>query len=84
VQGRYTVFLRAESFNAANAVVEVYVDRKKVGGMVDLSVGSTPTSPFRNIELGTIEFNRYAEHDIEIRSLIPGQLLWDYIQFVPY
>ncbi len=84
VQGRYRVFLRAESFNAANAVVEVLVDRKKVGGMVDLSLGSSPTSPFRNIELGTIEFGRYAEHDIEIRSLIPGQFLWDYIQFQPY
>ncbi len=84
VQGRYRVYLRAESFNSANAVVEVLIDRKKVGGMVDLSLGSTPTSPFRNIELGTIEFSRYAEHDVEIRSLIPGRLLWDYIQFEPY
>lgn len=84
VQGRYRVMLRAESFNAANAVVELYIDNKKVGGMIDLSVGSTATSPFRNIEVGTIEFNRYAEHDIELRSLIPGRLLWDYIQFIPY
>jgi uncharacterized surface protein with fasciclin (FAS1) repeats len=84
VQGRYNVVLRAESFNAANAVVEVYIDRKKVGGMIDLSTGSSPTSPFRNIELGSIEFNSYEEHDIEIRALIPGRFLWDYIRFEPY
>jgi hypothetical protein len=84
VQGRYRVILRAESFNATNAVVELFIDRKKVGGMIDLSVGSTPTSPFRNIEIGAIEFSRYAEHEVEIRSLIPGRLLWDYIQFIPF
>lgn len=84
VQGKYRVYLRAESFNSANAVVELFVDRKRVGGMIDLSVGSTPTSPFRNIEVGTMEFNRYVEHEVEIRSLIPGRLLWDYIQFTPY
>ncbi len=84
VQGKYRVYLRAESFNSANAVVELFVDRKRVGGMIDLSIGSTPTSPFRNIEIGTIEFNRYIEHEVEIRSLIPGRFLWDYIQFTPY
>lgn len=84
VQGKYKVVLRAESFNAANAVVEVFVDRKKVGLMVDLSLGSTPTSPFRNIEMGTIELSRYEEHDVEIRSLLPGRFLWDYIRFEPF
>ena len=84
VQGKYRVYLRAESFNSTNAVVELFVDGKKVGGMIDLSLGSSPTTPFRNIEVGTIEFNRYIEHEVDIRTLIPGRLLWDYIQFYPY
>lgn len=84
VQGKYRVNLRAESFNATNSVLEVYIDNKKVGGMVDLSVGGTATSPFRNIALGTVEFSSYEEHDVEVRCLIPGRFLWDYIRFEPY
>jgi len=84
VQGKYRVNLRAESFNATNVVLELYIDNKKVGGMVDLSLGGTAASPFRNIALGTVEFSSYEEHDVEVKCLIPGRFLWDYIRFEPY
>ncbi len=84
VQGRYQIILRAHSYSSSNAVVEVFIDGKKMGGMVDLSSGGSAQSPFNGIVLGISEFKKYEEHKVEIKSLIPGRLLWDYIQFKPY
>lgn len=84
VQGKYIVWLRAESFNDQNAVVEVFVDGKKVGGITDLTTGGTSANPFQTIELGTISFNQYTNHIVEVRPLIPGRFLWDFIQFEPF
>ncbi len=84
VQGKYTAFLGAEQFNAQNALVEVYIDGKKVGGLIDLTTGGSSDYPFRKIKLGTIDFKKYSNHTVEIRPLIPGRFLWDYIRFEPY
>jgi uncharacterized surface protein with fasciclin (FAS1) repeats len=84
IQGRYTVLIGAEAFNAENALIEVFIDNKKVGSLVDLSTGGTSDNPFQQIELGTIDFTRYSEHVVEIRPLIPGRFLWDYIRFEPF
>ncbi len=83
VQGKYEVLLGAEAFNESNALVEVFIDGNKVGGLIDLSTGGSSSYPFQQIEMGTIDFKRYIEHTIEIRSLIPGRFLWDYIRFEP-
>ncbi|HPE75172.1 MAG TPA: fasciclin domain-containing protein [Draconibacterium sp.] len=83
VQGKYTVFLGAERYNSANALVEVYIDGKKVSSLVDLSQGGTANSPFQKIELGTIDFIKYESHKVEVIPLIPGRFLWDYIRFEP-
>jgi hypothetical protein len=64
-------------------LVEVYVDGRKIGSTVDLTSGATSSKPFININLGSITFNNYREHVIEIKSMIPGRFLWDYIQFIP-
>ena len=40
VQGNYTVHLQADFINALNAVVEVFIDGKPVGGSVDLTRGA--------------------------------------------
>lgn len=84
VQGNYLVLFRAEAFNSLNALVEVFIDGKKLGGLIDLSSGGTAGSPFAEIELGTMNFLKYEEHTIEVRSLIPGRLLWDLIRFEPF
>jgi uncharacterized surface protein with fasciclin (FAS1) repeats len=84
VQGIYTVFLRAETLDRDNALVEVFVDGKKIGGLVDLSAGGNPGSPFENRELGTINLVKYEEHIIKIASLIPGKFSWDGIIFEPF
>lgn len=83
IQGKYKVFLGAEAFNSQNALVEVFIDGKNVSGLVDLSTGGTSGYPFQKIELGTIDFKKYSTHKVEIRPLIPGRFLWDYIRFEP-
>ena len=84
VQGRYKVFLGAERFNSANALIEVYIDGKKVSSLVDLSQGGSSNYPFQRIELGTIDFKKYESHKVEVIPLIPGRFLWDYIRFEPF
>jgi uncharacterized surface protein with fasciclin (FAS1) repeats len=84
VQGNYTVFLGAEAFNGDNALVEVFIDGKNLGGLLDLSSGGSTNNPFARIELGTINFLQYDRHSIEVKSLIPGRFAWDYIRFEPY
>ena len=83
VQGRYQIILRADSYNSSNAFVEVFVDGKKIGSMIDLTTGGSTTNPFQSKEVGIVDFNRYVEHVIEIKTVIPGRFLWDYIQFSP-
>lgn len=83
VQGKYTVFLGAERFNSTNALVEVYIDGKKVSSLIDLSQGGSSNFPFQRIELGTIDFKKYETHKVEVIPLIPGRFLWDYIRFEP-
>ena len=83
VQGKYEVFLRADAFNANNALVEVFVDGSKVSGLIDLSRIGNLNNPFRNILLGTVDFSSYETHKIEIKPVIPGRFLWDGLRFEP-
>lgn len=83
IQGNYTVYLGAEAFNSQNALIEVFIDGKNTGGLIDLATGGSSTNPFARIELGTTNFIKYENHTIEIRSLIPGTFSWDYIRFEP-
>ncbi|MFO7932712.1 MAG: fasciclin domain-containing protein [Bacteroidales bacterium] len=84
VQGNYMALFGAEAYNADNALIEVFIDGKNLGGLIDLSTGGSSSNPFAQIELGTINFLRYEEHTVEVRSLIPGRFNWDYIRFEPY
>ncbi len=83
VQGRYRVFLRADRYNTQNAVVEVFVDGVKIGGVIDLSTGGSANNPFQNTLVGTIDFTRYETHVVTVRALIPGNFKWDLIRFEP-
>ena len=83
VQGRYDLILRTNAYYRSNALIEVFVDGKKIGSTVDLTRGGSASRPFANKTVGTIIFNNYKEHVIEIRSLIPGRLTWDYLRFEP-
>ncbi|MEX0988117.1 MAG: fasciclin domain-containing protein [Bacteroidales bacterium] len=83
VQGSYTVHLRAHAFSEMNALVEVFIDGNKIGGLLDLASGGSESYPFFTFQIGTIEFNNYENHQVEVRSLIPGKFEWDFIRFEP-
>jgi uncharacterized surface protein with fasciclin (FAS1) repeats len=83
VQGKYELIFGANSFYRYNALIEVYIDGKKIGSTVDLTKGASANNPFDNKNIGTITFNNYREHVIEVRALIPGRFTWDYIRFNP-
>jgi len=81
IPGKYDVFLGVDNFNSQNALVEIYIDGKQIGGLRNLAASNG--NPFAQLDLGTINFIKYEEHTFEIRSLIPGRLAWDYIRFEP-
>ncbi len=84
VKGIYTVEMRVDNVAGTNALVEVYIDGKKIGGLFDLSTGGNSSYPFAFIELGTINFVKYESHTFEVRTLIPGTFSWDVLRFTPY
>ncbi len=81
IPGKYRVYMSVDYLNSQNALVEVYIDGKLIGGLRNLAGGSG--NPFSRLELGTINFQKYGDHTFEIKSLIPGRLAWDYIRFEP-
>ena len=83
IQGKYNVFLRADYFGTANALVELYIDGIKIGGLIDLTKGGTATNPYLTFKIGSVDFKKYDSHLVEIKSLIPGRLKWDLIRFEP-
>lgn len=83
IPGKYKVTLKANAFSQNNATIQVFIDGRKIGGNLDLTVGGTTINPYKVYTAGETEFSAYSEHDITIRSLIPGQLIWDYISFEP-
>jgi uncharacterized surface protein with fasciclin (FAS1) repeats len=83
VQGKYTVFLGANSNNQDNALVEIYIDGKKIGGLVDLTTGGSASNPYVAKNIGTVDFLRFEDHTLDIVSLIPGLFIWDYVRFEP-
>ncbi len=84
VQGRYNAFLRANGNSNQNAVIQITIDGRKVGGFIDLATASEGSGTYADIELGSVDFLQYSEHTIEVSSLIPGRFIWDYIRFEPY
>lgn len=83
IQGQYDMFIGADAFGSQNALVEVFVDGIKLGGLVDLTKGGNAGNPYLKIKIGSIDFKKYDSHTIELRSLIPGRLKWDYVRFEP-
>jgi hypothetical protein len=83
IQGKYEVFLHADGFGSQNALVELFIDGIKLGGLIDLTKGGNATNPYVRYKVGAIDFKRYAAHTVTIKTLIPGRLKWDYIRFEP-
>lgn len=83
IPGQYNLLIRAHAFDKGNAILEVYIDGKKVGGLLNLTTGGTAGSPFQNLFAGTVNFDKYESHIIELKTLIPGRLQWDGVIIEP-
>lgn len=81
VQGEYDVYFRAHANSINNALVEVFLDGVKIGGLIDLTTGGNNDNPYVNFNLGRVTFLEYATHEIRVKTLIPGILYWDVIYF---
>jgi hypothetical protein len=80
--GIYGMQIRMNTARSDNATVQVYLDGKKMGGNVSLTQGGANNSnPYRIKNMGIIEFGKYEEHTVTVRSLIPGRMAWDYVRF---
>jgi uncharacterized surface protein with fasciclin (FAS1) repeats len=82
-QGSYTLSIRANANDALNALVEVFFDGVKIGGLIDLTTGGNASNPYVDFKLGNITLLNYESHTIMIKSLIPGFFIWDYVHFEP-
>lgn len=81
IQGEYELSIEANCLYSYNALVEVYVDGVKIGGLIDLTTGGTANDPFREKVVGKVTFFKYESHVVTIKSLIPGYLFLDAIRF---
>jgi len=79
--GNYEMRLRAHSFSAQNALVEVFLDGVKIGGLIDLTRSGSVNWPYYEHVLGKVSFLEYASHDITVKTLIPGRFIWDVVIF---
>lgn len=81
--GKYAFRIRTNANYYNNATVQVYFDGRKIGGNIDLSSGGTGDQPYNDFIIGYLNFDRYEQHEVTLRTLIPGTLTWDNVSFVP-
>ena len=83
MMGKYAVRMRANRNSPENATIQVFIDGKKVGGNINLTLGGSSSNPYDGgpFTLGNIEFSNTQRHTVTVRSLIPGRFIWDLIQF---
>lgn len=81
IQGEYMLSLEVNSLYSNNALVEVFVDGVKIGGLIDLTTGGTVSDPFIRKDVGKVTFFKYESHVVTIKSLVPGYLILDAVVF---
>lgn len=83
IPGSYELIIRAHGKDQKNAVIEVFFDNRKIGGLSDLTNYGNNNNPYQNILVGQVDITSVKSHVVEIRPLIPGRLLWDFVRFEP-
>ena len=81
VAGTYNMLIRAHAFSDENALVEIYFDGVKIGGLVDLKTLGTENYPYVDVKVGEITLLEYEPHEVTVRSLISGKFIWDVVIF---
>jgi len=80
--GKYNFKVRIHSADYANAVIQIYLDGKRVGTNINLK-STSGKDPFVLFTVGSVDFLDYASHKITINTVIPGKLKLDMIRFEP-
>lgn len=85
IQGKYNVILCAYGSFAENAIVEMSIDGNKIGASVDLTKnsGGWEKYPFFDYNVGVVDLKKYDTHVVQVKTLIPGVFVWDFIRFEP-
>jgi uncharacterized surface protein with fasciclin (FAS1) repeats len=81
IQGEYLLSLEVNRFQYGSALIEVYVDGVKIGGIIELNSGGSASDPFGRKDVGKITFYKYESHVVTIKSLVPGYLILDAVVF---
>jgi len=81
--GRYGFYVRAGVGDNDNATIRVFLDEKRKGGNIDLTSNPAKNQPYYDFKMGVVDFAKYEEHIVTIKSLILGNFVWDYVQFRP-
>lgn len=81
--GKYLVKIRTNAVKSGNATIQVYLDDRRKGGNFDLTKGGNSNNPYYDFVLGEVDYSKYTDHKIRIETLIPGEMIWDYVRFEP-
>jgi len=76
--GTYVFQILANANYYNNAFIKVFIDGKRVGGNIDLTIGTV-----RPLTVSTVSFNNYEKHVVAIQTLVPGRLSLDGLLFNP-
>ena len=80
--GKYNFMMRLHANDYANAIIQVYLDDKRIGANLNLKSNSG-NSDFVVFNTGNIDFLDYNTHVITINTVIPGRMQLDMIRFDP-
>lgn len=83
IPGNYTAFININSNSRQNALIEVFINNEKLGGIIDPTSGGSSSNPYVKTKLGIVNFDKFEDQTITIKSLIPGRFIWDYLRFEP-
>lgn len=80
--GKYNFQIRVHSQDYDNAVIQMYLDGKRIGTSINLK-SANGNNDFVTYTIGSVDFLDYSSHEIKINTLIPGTMKLDMIRFEP-
>jgi len=80
--GNYNIIIRVHSKDYDNAVIQLYLDGRRIGSNLNLK-SSQGSNNFESYTLGSVDFLNYSSHEIKINTIIPGIMKLDMILFDP-
>lgn len=82
--GTYELSLTAHRGHTINAMIQVYIDGKRAGGLLDLTTGNDRGTNYApSFALSTLTFDESSTHEIKIKTIKPGRLFLDRITLTP-